>query len=83
VIVHGRVQGVWFRDSTRQIARAHGVDGWVRNRFDGTVEAVLEGPPGGVQETLQFCGTGPPRAHVTHVDVIEEPPEGLAGFEIR
>ena len=83
VIVRGRVQGVFFRDSTRQRAAAHGVSGWVANRSDGAVEAVLEGPPDAVEEVLQFVATGPPQAHVDQVDLREEPPEGLTGFSVR
>ena len=82
-IVHGRVQGVFFRDSTRERARAHGVAGWVRNRPDGAVEAVLEGPPEAVDRVLRFLETGPPHARVDHVDVTEEQPEGLSGFSVR
>jgi acylphosphatase len=82
-VVHGMVQGVWFRDSTRREAAAHGVDGWVRNRPDGTVEAVLEGGEQAVQSLLQFLRVGPPRAHVARVDVTEEPVEGLTGFSVR
>jgi acylphosphatase len=82
-VVHGRVQGVFFRDSTRQRARAHGVAGWVRNRTDGTVEAVIEGEPEAVQRLLRFLETGPPHAHVDRVDVSNEEPEGLTGFAIR
>jgi acylphosphatase len=82
-IVHGRVQGVFFRDSTRERANAHGVAGWVTNRSDGAVEAVLEGPPDAVQSVLRFLATGPPHASVDHVDVSEEQPEGLAGFSVR
>jgi acylphosphatase len=82
-IVHGRVQGVFFRDSTRERANAHGVAGWVSNRSDGAVEAVLEGPPDAVQRVLRFLETGPPNASVDHVDVSEEPPEGLTGFSVR
>jgi acylphosphatase len=83
VIVHGRVQGVFFRDSMRERARAHGVSGWVRNRRDGTVEAVLEGPPEAVERVVRFSETGPPSAHVDHVEVLEEPPEGLHGFAVQ
>jgi acylphosphatase len=83
VIVRGRVQGVWFRDSTRERAHAHGVAGWVRNRPDGAVEAVLEGPADAVRQVLRFCETGPPRAQVEHVEVLEETPEGATGFEVR
>lgn len=82
VVVHGRVQGVFFRDSTRERADAHGVAGWVSNRPDGAVEAVLEGPAEAVERVLRFCRTGPPRAQVEHVDVSDEAPEGLSEFEI-
>jgi acylphosphatase len=82
-IVHGTVQGVFFRDSTRERANAHGVAGWVANRSDGAVEAILEGPPDAVQRVLRFLHTGPPHASVDHVDVSDEEPEGLTGFTIR
>jgi len=82
-IVHGRVQGVFFRDSTRRRANAHGVAGWVSNRPDGAVEAVLEGPPDAVQQLLRFLETGPPHATVDRVDVSDEEPEGLTGFSVR
>ena len=83
VVIRGRVQGVFFRDSTRQRARAHGVIGWVCNRSDGAVEAVLEGEPEAVQRVLRFCETGPPRSHVAQIDVHDEQPQGLSGFEVR
>lgn len=83
VVVHGRVQGVFFRDSARERARVHDVAGWVTNRPDGTVEAVLEGDPEAVARVLRFMETGPPQARVERVDVSDEPPEGLASFEIR
>lgn len=82
-VVHGRVQGVFFRDSARERARAHGVSGWVSNRSDGTVEAVLEGPAESVERILRFLETGPPRADVERVEVSEEPPEGLSEFSVR
>ena len=82
-MVHGRVQGVFFRDSTRERARAHGVSGWVSNRHDGAVEAVLEGPSDAVDRVLRFLETGPPRAQVQRVEVSEEAPEGLSGFDVR
>jgi acylphosphatase len=83
VTVRGAVQGVWFRHSTRERASAHGVTGWVRNRPDGAVEAVLEGRPEAVEQVVRFLHTGPPRARVEDVAVEAEPPEGLAGFAIR
>jgi acylphosphatase len=82
VVVHGRVQGVFFRDSVRQRARARRVDGWVRNRPDGSVEAAFEGPPDAVDALVRFCETGPRGARVSRVEVFEEPPEGLEGFGI-
>lgn len=81
--IRGRVQGVWFRDRTRAAACAHGVAGWVRNCPDGSVEAVLEGPPSAVAAVLAFCRTGPPGARVDSVEAAEEPPAGAAGFEVR
>lgn len=82
-MVSGRVQGVFFRDSTRRRAEAAGVAGWVRNRPDGAVEAVFEGEPEAVDEMVEFCRRGPSRAEVLATEVFEEPPEGLRGFEIR
>jgi acylphosphatase len=77
------VQGVFFRDSMRERAQAHGVSGWVRNCSDGSVEAVLEGSAEGVDRVVRFAHTGPARAEVESVDVREEPVEGLSGFEVR
>jgi len=82
VVVHGRVQGVFFRDTVRRVAREHGVAGWVRNRSDGTVEAVLEGERDDVQAVVELSKEGPPGAAVERVDVSDEPPEGLTGFEV-
>jgi acylphosphatase len=82
-IVHGRVQGVFFRDTTRRKASSRGVAGWVRNRPDGTVEAVFEGEPDAVEAMLAFCRQGPPGAAVERVEVSEEEPEGLTGFGVR
>jgi acylphosphatase len=81
--VRGRVQGVFFRDSARERAHAHGVSGWVRNCGDGTVEAVVEGPPDAVERVVRFFHTGPPSARVQDIEVSDEPPEGLSGFEVR
>jgi acylphosphatase len=83
VVVHGRVQGVFFRDSVRERARAHAVAGWARNTPDGTVEAVFEGAPDAVERLVRFCETGPRSADVERVEVFEEAPEGLAGFDVR
>ena len=83
MLVRGRVQGVFFRDSTRERAHLAGLAGWVRNLRDGRVEAVFEGPPEAVQSVIDFCSQGPQWARVDGVEVIEEPPEGLEGFGIR
>jgi acylphosphatase len=83
VVVEGEVQGVFFRDTTRRMAASRGVAGWVTNRPDGAVEAVLEGDPDGVESMVAFCREGPRGAEVRSVDVAEEEPEGLSGFEIR
>ena len=83
VVVHGRVQGVFFRDSTRRRAQQHGVGGWVSNRWDGAVEAVFEGPPDAVERLVDFARSGPRSADVDRVEVSEEEPEGLGGFEVR
>lgn len=83
VIVSGRVQGVFFRDSCRQLALRHGVNGWVRNLPDGRVEAVFEGTSQTVQRLVDWSRQGPRRAVVTGVAVRAEEPEGLATFEVR
>jgi acylphosphatase len=83
VVVHGDVQGVFFRDTTRRKAQSRGVAGWVTNRPDGAVEAVFEGDPEAVDSLVSFAREGPRGAQVERVDVSEEEPEGLSGFEIR
>ena len=80
----GRVQGVWFRQSCAEEARASGVAGWVRNLGDGRVEAVFEGPATAVDRMVSWCRQGPPRAVVEGVSVDpREEPEGLVGFAVR
>jgi acylphosphatase len=83
VIVHGFVQGVWFRESCRRQASALGLSGWVRNRADGTVEAHFEGPEHAVAQAVAWCRHGPPAAEVTGVDVTAEEPEEALGFQVR
>jgi acylphosphatase len=83
VIVHGWVQGVWFRESCKRMAEEHGVVGWVRNSEDGTVEAVFEGDPQAVAVLVAWCRIGPSRADVTRIEVTEETPEGLVSFAVR
>lgn len=82
-MVQGRVQGVFFRDSTRQRARWAGVSGWARNRSDGAVEVVLEGPPDAVGQVEAYVKRGPGDSSVDSVRAQDEPPEGLSGFETR
>jgi acylphosphatase len=82
VIVSGRVQGVFFRDSTSRQAARLGVTGWVRNCDDGTVEAVFEGPEDAVTAAVGFMRVGPPHAAVEHVETFDEPAEGLSGFDV-
>ena len=83
VIVSGRVQGVFFRDSLRRRAQSHDVAGWACNRSDGAVEAVFEGRPDDVERVIEFARTGPRQAEVENVEVSAEEPEGLTGFEVR
>jgi acylphosphatase len=83
LIVHGLVQGVCFRAATRDEAAWRGVCGWVRNRGDGAVEAVLEGSAEAVEAVVAFCRTGPEHARVERVERTDEAPEGIAGFAIR
>lgn len=83
VVVHGDVQGVFFRDTTRDEAERRGVAGWVTNRDDGAVEAVFEGDPEAVAALVAFCREGPSRASVERVEEETEEPEGLDGFSVR
>src|SRR5262245_39928146 len=82
VVISGRLQGVWFRDTCERVAVEHGVVGWVRNLPDLRVEAALEGAAPAVEAVVAWCRTGPPRAHVSGVDVRDEPPEGDAAFRV-
>lgn len=83
MVVWGRVQGVFFRDTCRREATARGVEGWVRNRPDGAVEAVFEGADEAVRALCVWCETGPRHASVSRAEVTEEEPRGEAGFDIR
>jgi acylphosphatase len=83
VRVRGRVQGVFFRAETRERARSLGVDGWVTNAPDGSVEAVLEGDRERVESLVRWCGRGPSLAEVEDVEVTWEEPRGEAGFAVR
>ena len=82
LVVHGRVQGVWFRESARRRAEELGVGGWVRNRPDGTVEAELEGETEDVEVLVAWFGHGPPGAQVDRVEVDERTATGERGFRV-
>jgi acylphosphatase len=83
VLISGRVQGVFFRDTCRRLAVSHGVAGWVRNLPDGRVEAVFEGPADRVDRLVAWTREGPRGAVVTEVAVSVEEPQGLRGFAVR
>jgi acylphosphatase len=84
VFVSGKVQGVYFRATTREEARERGVTGWVRNLDDGRVEAVFEGERGDVESMVEFCHEGSSAARVKDVEVEwEDATGGFGGFEIR
>ncbi|MDI6916819.1 MAG: acylphosphatase [Thermoplasmatales archaeon] len=80
---YGRVQGVFFRSNTERKAIEMGVNGYVRNMPDGSVEAVFEGNESRVKEIIDWCSKNIRAARVTHVDVKYEDAEGFDGFEIR
>jgi acylphosphatase len=82
VVVRGRVQGVFFRDTLRRAAEARGVAGWASNRDDGALEAVFEGESQAVEEMVELSRRGPSRAWIESVDVADEPSEGLSGFRV-
>jgi len=82
LVMYGRVQGVWYRDSMRREAERLGVSGWVRNRSDGAVEAMVQGEAGAVDELVRWAHRGPQLAEVERVEV--QPGSGsFAGFEVR
>lgn len=83
VVVSGRVQGVFFRDSCRAEAERRRVAGWVTNRSDGAVEAVFEGDLDAVEALVGWVRQGPPQAQVSAVEVTEADPSGETGFQIR
>jgi acylphosphatase len=83
VVVRGRVQGIWYRESCRREAERLGVAGWARNLDDGSVEVVAEGPADALDALVAWCREGPPRALVVGVDVRSEAVEALDGFRTR
>ena len=76
VIIKGKVQGVYFRQNFRVVAKRHKINGWVRNLKDGRVEAVLEGDERQVSEVIEWCHAGPSEARVDDVSVQHEPYTG-------
>jgi acylphosphatase len=83
VVVHGLVQGVFFRDSCRREAEQRGVTGWIENAYDGTVRAELEGPAEAVEAVVAWCRRGPSRAHVSRIEVLDLEPVGDKSFAVR
>ncbi|MBB3033155.1 acylphosphatase [Alteriqipengyuania lutimaris] len=83
LILHGRVQGVFYRDWTVENARLLGLRGWVRNLSDGTVEAHLEGEEGAIARMVDAMRDGPPRARVDRIEQSTAQPQGFDGFERR
>ena len=83
VLVSGKVQGVFYRDTTKKEAVKRGVRGWVRNLKDGRVEAVFEGEAAAVDAMVAWCRVGSPLSRPTFVERLDEAEEGLQGFEIR
>jgi acylphosphatase len=83
MVVHGRVQGVFYRGWTVGTARTLGLGGWVRNRRDGTVEILVGGEEGAVHRMIELCRRGPSAARVERVDVAESGEEAPASFEQR
>lgn len=83
-VISGRVQGVWYRGWTVQEASAAGLDGWVRNRSDGSVEAVFSGPSDRVDSMIEACRSGPPAAKVTDIELFDDTdPPAQSGFHQR
>jgi acylphosphatase len=80
VVIRGRVQGVWFRAWTAERAQELDLKGWVRNRLDGTVEALFAGPEDALEDMLALVAEGPPAASVDGVERFPVPPEELAGL---
>ena len=83
LVIEGRVQGVFFRASAAEVAAGLGLAGWIANRPDGSVEALVEGPTRAVEEMVAWCNDGPPRAHVERVTATLVPVTGASQFEVR
>jgi acylphosphatase len=83
LIIEGRVQGVWFRESTRKKAVSLGLAGWVKNRVDGTVEVIAEGPEGRINQLAAWCRNGPPMARVDQVQEMRKEYKGeFSSFDV-
>ncbi len=83
VFISGKVQGVFYRANTKEMAAQIGIDGWVKNLNDGRVEAVFEGERKDIEKIIDWCWEGSPQANVEDIDVSWEGPNGIDGFEIR
>jgi len=83
LVIHGRVQGVWYRGWAVETARSLGLAGWIRNRRDGTVEAVVQGDESAVERFMALARQGPPAADVERIEASEAEPAAHAGFEQR
>jgi acylphosphatase len=83
LVIHGRVQGVWFRGWTQREAQARGLNGWVRNRRDGTVEAMFEGSEDAVASMVEACRAGPPSARVIELEEFTDQASPGSGFQSR
>jgi len=83
LVVRGRVQGVFYRGWAVETARALGLDGWVRNRRDGSVEMVIAGDETAMDKMIEHCRQGPPAARVTGIEIADTDMEVPAGFESR
>lgn len=83
LLISGRVQGVWYRGWTLEQARALNLDGWVRNRLDGAVEAVVSGPEDAVANLIEACREGPRAARVDAIEISEDADAPEPGFQQR
>jgi acylphosphatase len=83
LVIRGRVQGVGYRYALLDAAAALGVSGWVRNRRDGSVEALVQGDPAQIDAIVAWCRQGPPAARVSEVEVLATVGEAQSGFELR
>jgi acylphosphatase len=83
ILIHGRVQGVFFRATARDVAEELGVNGWIRNTEEGDVEAVVSGGTQQLERFIAWCRQGPPRAVVSKVEIEERDAQQFSGFEVK